>query len=108
MDRNIAFMEFASKIFKIVSVLVFVGGGLVIAFIQLPAIAALTLMGSAAGVGAVSAGIGVVNLVVQGFSVLIISFGFYTIARVLDFLADMGDEIYDLRRIRFEQSNPRR
>jgi len=107
MDSNIRYLQFASNIFKILSALVLVGGGLITALIQVPAIGMFVLVGGVSGMGAVTGVLGIIQFIVQVFGLLTASFILYTIGRVLDLLADVGDELFDLRRIRFEQGRRR-
>jgi hypothetical protein len=112
MDRNIAFMQFASTWFKIFSGLFLVAGVLLTIVSHIPSVFGLFVAGAVLRQNDPTLGIftgllGLVIVAIQLLGVGFISFVLYTIARVLDFLADLGDEIFDLRRIRFEQQNPR-
>src|SRR5690242_15617646 len=113
MDANIRFMQFASTWFKIFSGVFLVGGILLTILSNIPGVMGLIVAGAAiaprggAGFGVITGALGLIIVAIQLIGVGLISFVLYTIARVLDFLADMGDELFDLRRIRFEQGGRR-
>lgn len=110
MDANIAYLKTASTWFKIVSALFLVVGMLLTIVSHIPSVLGLFVAGSVLRqndptLGLFTGLLGLVVGVIQILVVVFITFILYTVGRVLDFLADIGDEIYDLRRIRFEQGH---
>ena len=108
MDANIAYMKTASTWFKIFSALFLVAGILLTIASHIPSVLGLAVAGSALRqtnptLGLFTGLLGLVVGAIQIIGVALITFILYTVGRVLDFLADIGEEIYDLRRIRFEQ-----
>ncbi|HSS96381.1 MAG TPA: hypothetical protein VLK33_05105 [Terriglobales bacterium] len=103
MDANIRFMQFASTWFKIFSGVFLVGGILLTIGSNIPGVVALFAAGATlnsrgggAGFGVLTGALALIVVAIELLAVALVSFVLYTIARVLDFLADMGDEIFGL------------
>lgn len=110
MDANIAYIKTASTWFKIISAIFLVAGVLLTIVSHIPSVLGLFVTGAAIrpndpALGLFTGLIGLVVGVIQLLGVVFITFVLYTVGRLLDLVADVGDEIYDLRRIRFESGH---
>jgi hypothetical protein len=110
MDANIAYIKTASTWFKIFSALFLVAGVLITIVSHIPSVVGLFVAGAVLrsndpALGLFTGLLGLVVGIIQILGVIFFTFVLYTVARVLELLADIGDEIYDLRRIRFESGH---
>ena len=110
MDANISYLKAASIWFKIFSALFMVGGILITIASHIPSVVGLVVAGSVLRqsdptLGLFTGLLGLVVGVIQLLGVVFVTFVLYTVGRVLDLLADIGDELFDLRRIRFESGH---
>lgn len=100
MESGIKNLRRMSLVFKVLTTLSLVFGAFRLCLIFVPAVAITLGIGS----GVIGAALIIINMLVFAGTAVVL----FMVAVVLDYLADLGEEIMAIRHIQWAQVNPRR